>query len=108
VITSRVNAWFGGRATTIVTKAYSCTVCTAKEGLFQKQSTMIIELKNGSKRGVGKIIYSPSLRSADRLSLHDVICKMLDEDSQQLSTALNRLATFLRGRGVILEFINIA
>ena len=108
MIIARNDFWFGSRVTTIRTTNYQCMINTAKEGLFKKQSTMIVALAGSSMRTVGKIIYTPSLRSSDRLQFHDMIAKFLDEDSRSLSTALNAMGTFLRGRGVISEFVNIA
>src|SRR5436309_243070 len=73
IISSR-NFPFGARVTRLQTIKFSCSVSTAKEGWFQKQSTMIAEVEAtavdvasaglGKLRPCGKIIYSPSLRTS--------------------------------------------
>lgn len=88
-------------------------VSTTKEGLFQKNSTMILELPLGQlepRRPVAKIIYAESLRPSDRLQMHDVVAKSLDEagDSTTLGKALDAVSELLKGRGVATEVINIA
>ena len=73
---------FGTRIATIVTPMFVCKVSTAKEGLLQKQSTMVFQTRdpNGTDVGrtVAKITYSPSLRSSDRLQMHELISTHLD------------------------------
>lgn len=105
----------GGKSTTIQTNEFKCRIVTAKEGLFQKQSTMIILLDepvSGIRhRVIGKIIYSPSLRSKDRLAMHDVVVNGLDVlgGSQiHLKEAIEEVFHELKKRGIIAEAINLA
>ena len=113
MIASNRNYPFGSRVTTIHTSQYTCMVSTAKEGFLQKQSTMIAEMPIGQlepRRLVAKIIYTPSLRSDDRLQMHDLVTKHLNEagESQSLGTAINSCAKLLKRRGVASEVVNIA
>lgn len=74
---------------------------------------MVIELPLGElspRRAVAKIIYTPSLFSSDRLQLHDVVAKLLDElgESMSLGEAIDGVSEFLKKRGAVSELINIA
>lgn len=107
------NFPFGGRLTAIHTRNYSCQVSTAKEGLFEKQSTMVAELPFGQeklRRGVAKIIYASSLLSSDRLQMHDAIVQVLNDsgESMSLGSAIDGIGQFLKGRGIATEVVNIA
>ena len=57
-----------------------------------------------------KIIYAASLRPSDRLQMHDIVAKSLDEagDSTTLGTAIDAVSELLRGRGIATEVINLA
>jgi hypothetical protein len=110
---------FGGKVARIHTKSFQCCVSTAKEGWFQKQSTIILEPKIGNTVGgaasglrpCGKVIYSPTLRKSDRLQFHDVIAKTLDafgEEGFTLEEALEQIFVDLKRRGIAVETINLA
>ena len=88
-------------------------VSTTKEGLFKRQSTMILEMPVGQldpRRAVAKIIYSPSLCPSDRLQMHDALAKSLDAagESKSLGTAISSCTECLMVLGVVTEVINIA
>jgi uncharacterized protein len=110
---------FGSKAAIIHNKSFQCHVSTAKEGWFQKQSTIIFEPRIGNTVGAGpagfrpcgKVIYSPALRKSDRLQLHDVIAKTLDafgEEGCTLEEALEQVFADLKRRGIAVETINLA
>lgn len=112
MIASRRNYPFNSRVTTIHTTMYSCMVSTSKEGLFKKQSTMVFETPAGQlrpRRAVAKIIYADSLRPGDRLQMHDIVAKLLNEagESVSLGNALERCSKSLKGSGVASEVINL-
>jgi TPR repeat protein len=110
---------FGSKVAIIHNKSFQCCVSTAKEGLFQKQSTIVLEPKIGSTVGAGaaglrlcgKVIYSPTLRKSDRLQFHDVIAKTLDaagEEGCTLEEALEQIFTDLKRRGIAVGTVNLA
>ena len=105
---------FGSKVARIQNKSFQCCVSTAKEGWFQKQSTIILEPKIGNTVGAGaaglrpcgKVIYSPTLRKSDRLQFHDVIAKTLDafgEEGCTLEDALEQIFVDLKRRGIAVE-----
>jgi Sel1 repeat len=110
---------FGSKVAGIHNKSFQCCVSTAKEGLFQKPSTIILEPKTGNTVGAGtaglrpcgKVIYSPTLRTSDRFQFHDVVAKTLDElgeESCTLEEALEQIFADLKRRGIAVETINLA
>lgn len=110
---------FGSKVARIHNNSFQCCVSTAKEGLFQKQSTIILEPKTGNTvaagaagfRACGKVIYSPSLRKSDRFQVHDVVAKMLDafgDEGCTLRGALEQIFAELKGRGLAVETLNLA
>lgn len=114
IVSNRKHA-FGAKAATIHTDAFKCMVSTAKEGVFESQSTVIIEgdmvNDRANCRACGKIIYASSLRSSDRLQFHDIIAKMLDTlgtNGVSLCEALQEVFEELKGRDVATETINVA
>ena len=115
MIVSNRKHILGAKCATIHTDMFKCVVSTAKEGLFQKQSTMILEgdMMQGRAncRACGKVVYSLSLRSSDRLQFHDIICRLLDECGDEgltLGKALDNIFEELRRRGVVTEAVNLA
>ena len=110
---------FGSKVARIHNKSFECCVSTAKEGLFQKLSTIILEPKIGNTVGAGaaglrpcgKVIYSPTLRKSDRLQFHDAIAKTLDafgEEGCTLEEALEQIFVDLKRRGIAVETMNLA
>lgn len=110
---------FGSKVAGIHNKSFQCCVSTAKEGLFQKQSTIILEPKTGNNIGAGaaglrlcgKVIYSSSLRTNDRFQFHDAIAKTLDEFGEEgctLEEALEQILADLKRRGIAVETLNLA
>lgn len=105
---------FGTKISRIQTPHYTCMVSTAKEGLLQKQSTMVsICNADGTiiyRRGVAKLIYASSLRSNDRLQLHDIVVASLDKLGQEmpLSEVIDLVIQHFKERGLLSEGINIA
>jgi len=110
---------FGSKVAGIQNKSFQCCVSTAKEGLFQKQSTVILEPKIGNSAGAGaaglrpcgKVIYSPTLRTSDRFQFHDAIAKALDELGEEgctLEVALEQIFADLKRRGVAEATMNLA
>jgi hypothetical protein len=64
-----------------------------------------------NSRVCAKLIYSPSLRSTDRLNLHDTLSNEIDRlggSGSTLGSALNSIFTEYRERGVVVEAINLA
>ena len=110
---------FGSKVARIHNKSFECCVSTAKEGLFQKLSTIISEPKIGNTVGAGaaglrlcgKVIYSPTLRKSERLQFHDVLAKTLDaagEEGCTLEEALEQIFTEWKRRGIAAETVNLA
>jgi len=110
---------FGSKVAIIHNKSFECCVSTAKEGWFQKQSTIILEPKIGNTMGAGpaglrpcgKVIYSPALRKGDRLHFHDILAQMLDalgEEGCTLEEALEQIFTEWKRRGIAAETVNLA
>ncbi len=110
---------FGSKVARIHNKSFQCCVSTAKEGLFLRQSTVILEPKIGNTVGAaaaglrpcGKVIYSPALRTSDRFQFHDVIAKTLDELGEEgctLEQALEQIFADLKRRGIAVETMNFA
>jgi len=109
---------FGSKVARIQNKSFQCCVSTAKEGWFQKQSTIILEPKIGNTVGAGaaglracaKLIYSPTLRTSDRLQAHDILVKMLDaagEEGCTLEEALEKIFADWKRRGIAEETVNL-
>ena len=105
---------FGTKISRVQTPQFTCSVSTAKEGFLQRQSTMVsICTPDGIKitrRGVAKLIYASSLRSTDRLQLHDIVVASLHELGQEMSLgeAIDLVIQHFRERGILSEAINIA
>jgi hypothetical protein len=111
MIASTQDYPFGGRVTVIRTPKFVCMVSTAKEGIFQKQSTMIAECSEdlSERRHVGKIVYSDSLRTTDRLRIHDVIVTGFNEigsDGSSFPYILGVVCSQLKESGYAKEAIN--
>jgi len=113
--------FFGSKVAEIHNKSFQCCVSTAKEGLFQRESTIILEPNTSNTvragaaaaglRPCGKVIYSPTLRKGDRLQFHDTLAKMLDdlgEEGCTLEEALEQIFTEWKRRGVAAETVNLA
>ncbi len=112
IVSNRKHA-FGAKCGTIHTDTFKCVVSTAKEGLLEKQSTMLLEGDMIQDRAncmpCGKITYTSSLGSSDRLELHDNICKRLDELGENgltLRETLDRIIEELEEQGVVNEAVN--
>ena len=109
------NHWFNGRMTTVSAPTFECWVSTAKEGILKPLSTMLLEVTYDftgvpKRRPCAKIIYSPSLRTVDRLEMHELIVKMLDEHGMagaDFSDIVVDICNDLKGRGVAKEAIHL-
>jgi hypothetical protein len=110
---------FGSKVARVHNKSFECYVSTAKEGWFQKLSTIILEPKIGNAVGAGaagfrpcgKVIYSPTLRTSERFQFHDVIAKTLEalgEKGLALEEALEQIFADLKRRGIAVETVNLA
>jgi len=110
---------FRSKVAIIHNRSFECCVSTAKEGLFQKQSTVISEPKIGNTIGAGpaglrpcgKVIYSPILGESERFQFHDVLAKTLDaagEEGCTLEEALEQIFAELKRRGIAVQAINLA
>jgi len=113
MIIKNSNGLFGAKLAIIKDRIGNYfTISTAKEGLFDGLSTMIIEGIYPSIRPSVKFIYSKSLRKEDRRAFHDVITETIDsaskEDDFSLYGAVNSFGSDLKERGIITELINIA
>ncbi len=105
---------FNGCMTTVSSPNFECWVSTAKEGIFKPLSTMLLEVKYDfgipKRRPCAKIIYSPSLRTVDRLEMHELIVKMLDEQGMagaDFSDIVIGICNDLKERGVAKEAIHL-
>lgn len=114
MIVSNREHIFGAKCGTVHTDMFKCVVSTAKEGVWQKQSTVVIEgdtVHDPSHcRLSGKILYTDSLSSSERLRFHDVICKALSDfgtEGHLLSTALDAIFEDLAAQGVVADTINM-
>lgn len=113
IISNRKHA-IGSKCGTIHTVDFRCVVSTAKEGLFAKQSTAIIEgdMVNDRTncRCCAKIVYANSLSSSDRLRFHDIICDSINdigENGGALGDALYSVIANLKEKGVVSEAMNL-
>ena len=105
-----------GKCGRIQTIAYECIVSTAKEGLFKRFSTVILEGNSGSlateMRPCGKLIYADALGGKERLQIHDCLVNFLDESGDDtgmmLGDSLEVIFGDFKKRGVAKEVINIA
>jgi len=105
---------FGAKCGTIHTDSFKCVVSTAKEGFWQKQSTVVIEgdmIQYPSLCHIsGKIIYRDSVSSSQRLRLHDVICEALSgfgAEGHTLRATLDTIFEELTQQGFISDAINM-
>lgn len=114
MIASNRDYLFGTRITVVLTPCFSCRISTAKEGLFRRQSTMVLELPQGDPRTrgrpVAKLMNSAALRTEDRLQMHDVICKSVDTagETMLVGRAIQKIGDSLKARGVLTDVIDIA
>lgn len=112
-MTVKTNEYLTGTLTTVETRNFTVKVTTAKEGLLKKPST-VISIESPSHflgvHGVGKLIYTPSLKSEDCYKMHDNVCKILSEAGKNVSLyeAIEDLIHSFRRRGLISEGINIS
>ena len=104
-----------GKIATIHTSSFKCVISTAKEGLFKKQSTVIIEgdyfQDKANSFPCAKLIYTPSLKSRDRLKIHDGLADQIDELGEQgssLKSAIDMCFRELKDKGIVVEAINSA
>ena len=105
---------FNGRMTTVSTPNFECWVSTAKEGLLKPLSTMLLEVTSDftgqKRRPCAKIIYSRSLRTVDRLEMHELIVKILDEQGMagmDFSDIVIGVCNDLKARGVAQQAIHL-
>ena len=81
VISKAIN--LSGRVSVIWTQSFGCVVCTAKEGLFLPQSTIVSEARGADgfsdRRVVAKFIYKPHYSAAERLEFHDAAVNYIDD-----------------------------
>ena len=114
MITKVTHHPFNGRMTTVATPTFECWVSTAKEGLLKPLSTMLLEVTyEGAvpvRRPCAKIIYSRSLRTSDRLEMHELIVKILDQQGTagvDFSNIVGDICSDFRARGVAKEAIHL-
>jgi len=99
----------GGKEDVIWTKAYYCLVSTSKEGLFQRHSTTVREIRGkdgySDSRRLVEFIYQLDLPKSDRLREHDAIVAILDRaggnEGVSLEDALNEAQAHLYSENVI-------
>jgi len=87
---------FGGRLTDIKTPQFVCVVTTAKEGIFQGLSTMVVLVVNSDAIPVAKILYNSYVSKGDRYMLHGEVCKSINkhgEDGYDITEATHMLLT---------------
>ena len=89
-------------------------VSTAKEGLFSKQSTVVIEgdpLRDGANCiACSKIIYADSISSRERLQLHDELAERLShlgDDGVDFGSALAEVLSDYEKRGLTRKTDNL-
>jgi len=95
----------------VETPSFDCTIKTAKENLFTKQSIMFSVFSKGINfRHVARLLFNDHLDSVERLRLHDIIVGVVDEagmNGESLSDTLRKLFEDLEqaniGHGQILQ-----
>ena len=114
MIVSNRKHMFGAKCGTIHADMFKCVVSTTKESVWQKQSTVVIEGETvhdpSHCRISGKILYTDSLPSSNRLRLHDVICEALSDlgaEGHPLSAALDTIFKELAAQGFVADTINM-
>lgn len=114
MIAKVTNHAFNGRMTTVVTPKFECWISTAKEGILKPLSTMLIEVTYDGlipiRRPCVKIIYSRSLRVSDRLEMHELLVKTLNEQGSagaDFSDTVVDICSDLKARGVAQETIHL-
>ena len=115
MIVSNRKYGFGGKVSVIHTNCFNCIVTTATVRLFKSQSTTISEIHglNGIsvKKPVAKITYSRSLRTSDRLRMHEVITGVLNiagDGSASLPQAIDEVCQLFKERSLITTAIRLA
>jgi hypothetical protein len=99
MITSNTKKLFGGKVATIETPSFSCFISTAKDGLFKKQSMLIVDTTGGfsNRQVAAKLVYNELLDSTARLGLHDTIIHAIDESGMNGVALRETLETILMG-----------
>jgi hypothetical protein len=105
MITSNTKYPFGGKVATVETTSFNCMISTAKEALFQKQSMVFFDLKDGMscRRLIAKLLFNDLLDSSQRIELHDVITHVIDEggmSGKSLRDTLKELFDGLEQEGI--------
>ncbi|MEA3189150.1 MAG: hypothetical protein QOD99_2980 [Chthoniobacter sp.] len=108
------NFPFGGRMTTVYGRSFECWVSTAKEGILEPLSTMLLEALEGPsgpyRRPCAKIIYTQSLSSADRLNMHEFIVRVMDQEGEagaEFGDIVAGICDDFRKRGVAAEAMHL-
>ncbi len=113
MVASSHNYPYFSRVTTIQTALFCCMVSTVKDGFFERQSTIVLEMASPDsvkpRRGVARFIYTPAMGSLERLKLHDLFVKTLDRAGQtsSLSTAIGVASEVFRNNGVVSDVVDL-
>ncbi|HDZ85365.1 MAG TPA: hypothetical protein ENH35_02325 [Candidatus Moranbacteria bacterium] len=112
MIVKNKNCSFNSRFSLIKYDQNYVTVTTAKEGLRDGLSTMIMDGQHPTGRYCAKIIYSNSLKTKDRQQFHKMIVEginvSLNEDNFNLHDSIELMGNEMKKDGIITELINIA
>jgi hypothetical protein len=70
---------FGGRATRIKNASFEVTLVTAKDGLFSRESLVVLRQDPSGLCPVAKVRWPRGIRKEDRLAFHVLFAGRLDD-----------------------------
>lgn len=105
MITSNMRYPFGRKLAMVETPSFNCLIKTAKDGLFRRQSTSFSVFGSGAvpRRLVATLQFADHLDSDERLRIHDIMAKMLDQagmNGASLDEALRGVFEDLEGKNI--------
>ena len=117
MIASHKRDYFGGLSSEVWSKSFGCLVHTAKESIFNGETTVVFEILGSGKvpyldhMAVLKILYENSTPKAVRRQWHGRIVEYLDrlaaqDESVSLYDAIMSLHGFLDGQDGIENIIS--
>jgi hypothetical protein len=101
---------FGAKVSIIYSEGFTCTVSTAKGGVFSGLEVIIIDgLPFGRK--CAKILYSEIMSKRERQNYHEIISKsleMLGDEKMDLHRAIDAVIVEGQRTGTVGDFLNYA
>ncbi len=98
---------FGGRVTDIDSENFFCKVITAKEGLFQGMTTIVVDQNN---EPCAKLHYTERLSKSYRQRLHTTISQIIDtsgDDGMSLGCAIEKAIRVLKKKDFLELDVNL-